>query len=807
MSILDRFWARKPKLADGTAEGELLHDFVEAIETVGWPIPKIETWPEGRVILEQEPEIRARVVVLASQVVARKSRGLSSDQCEVLSALIRRLLRSKLPLDESRLTALALDLGGRRALEWGLPRILVIGAIERHAGEHGLSPALRAAVQKLQRKYDGRWAPRDMRRRLQRLLEGRERVLTSDAWGERVDAGVRAMPEAARGRWRALLAHATGAAGKARPTETWLRQAAPLVEAIGPGEVCATVADWLDGWTPGPAKKGPPYLGDANTDVLRGLLWAAAPAGDVDFAARVGALAEACFRKLRGHGPRATRLGNGCLVALGLVGGNRGIAELSRLEGRVRYANTRAMIASTLERAAEAAGLTRDDLEEIGVPGYGLDAGGRRRLPVGDGEAEIAIEGDKVALRWHLNGRATKGAPKALREAAPGAIKEARRTARELQATLSGQAGRIERFYLSDRVVPAPDWRRRYLEHPLVGTLARRLVWTLDLAGESRPILCWDGAPRDFEGRDVGGELDAEARIGLWHPVRSAAGEVRAIREQLIEREITQPFKQAHREVYLLTDAERDTGTYSNRFAAHVIRQHQFQALCQQRGWKYQLQGAFDSFNVPERRLPAWRLTVEFWVEPVDEPITEAGIFQYLTTDQVRFLRHGQQLELAEVPELAFSEAMRDVDLFTSVGSVGNDPNWRDRGDHPDAWNDYWTSFAFGELNATAETRREVLEGLLPRLKIADCCRLKKRWLEVRGDLRTYRIHLRSGHVMMEPNQQYLCIVADRSRGVRQRLYLPFEGDSTLSLILSKAFLLAADRKIDDPSILSQINA
>ena len=35
---------------------------------------------------------------------------------------------------------------------------------------------------------------------------------------------------------------------------------------------------------------------------------------------------------------------------------------------------------------------------------------------------------------------------------------------------------------------------------------------------------------------------------------------------------------------------------------------------------------------------------------------------------------------------------------------------------------------------------------------------------------------------------------------------LPFEGDNTLSVILSKAFLLADDDKIKDRSILSQIN-
>jgi hypothetical protein len=58
----------------------------------------------------------------------------------------------------------------------------------------------------------------------------------------------------------------------------------------------------------------------------------------------------------------------------------------------------------------------------------------------------------------------------------------------------------------------------------------------------------------------------------------------------------------------------------------------------------------------------------------------------------------------------------------------------------------------------------------------------------------------------MEPNDQYLCIVPDRrSDRVVEKLFLPFEGDSRLSLILSKASLLAEDVKIQDPTIVGQI--
>ena len=38
-------------------------------------------------------------------------------------------------------------------------------------------------------------------------------------------------------------------------------------------------------------------------------------------------------------------------------------------------------------------------------------------------------------------------------------------------------------------------------------------------------------------------------------------------------------------------------------------------------------------------------------------------------------------------------------------------------------------------------------------------------------------------------------------------LFLPFEGDRTLSLIISKAFMLAEDTKIKDATILSQLRA
>jgi hypothetical protein len=162
-------------------------------------------------------------------------------------------------------------------------------------------------------------------------------------------------------------------------------------------------------------------------------------------------------------------------------------------------------------------------------------------------------------------------------------------------------------------------------------------------------------------------------------------------------------------------------------------------------------------------------------------------------------------MRLADVPPIVFSEAMRDVDLFVSVTSIGADYVWPDGApERQDRLGAYWQEAWNQPMSGSAETRRDALARLIPGLVIADRLDLTDRWLVVRGDLRTYRIHLVSGNILMEPADTYLCIVPNRG-GATEKLFLPFDDDPTLSVILSKAFMLARDTKITDRLITTQI--
>ncbi|NES27950.1 DUF4132 domain-containing protein [Micromonospora terminaliae] len=400
-----------------------------------------------------------------------------------------------------------------------------------------------------------------------------------------------------------------------------------------------------------------------------------------------------------------------------------------------------------------------------------------------------------------------KGVPVALKETHADELKQLRDGVKGINATLTAERQRVEALLSEARTWAYPDWVSRFLDHPITGTYGRRLIWETSTDGRDWSAgLPWEDGDEwtiaGLDGRPARGD-----RVRLWHPIRAGVDETLAWRERVLATGLTQPFKQAFREVYLLTPAEERTSSYSNRFAAHILRYRQANALMRARGWQAGYLGTWDGgYDSEATKLfggGAWRASFHHQLVDTDDP--RDYDVHYCSTDQVRFARQDgatwQPAPLADVPLLVFTEAMRDVDLFVGVTSIATDPQWADRGE--DRFRDYWHSTVVGALTPSAEVRRDALARLLPRMAIAGRVTLADRYLHVRGNLRGYRIHLGSGNIMMEPNDAYLCIVP--ARGGTGRLHLPFEDDPMLSTILSKAIMLAADDTITDPTVLRQL--
>lgn len=761
---------------------------------------------------------------------------------QVMNIALAALLKRKLPLDEADVLALVRLPTGLRTVSYSYPMAGIAAAAEAWAKEHPLSDELTEAITDRMlhlRRQSNEPECRRIGDRLQALLGPRKaRLEPGEAWSDAAINELQQCSAEKRAAWNQLLVHCQSL-GAGKPSQRWLKQVVGLVDAVGRGELKKCLLEWLP-LTDKPRTQLIPrttawetFANDklipAHVDLLRGLVRCAALDEDAELSRAVGRMAMSCYRKLPMVGPRLPALGNACIGALGSMPGRVALAQLAILQVKIKSNPAQKEIGKAFVAAAERESLARDEIEELVVPSYGLTAVGLREDDFGEYQAVLQVDGSCASLSWRKSGKQIKSVPAAVKEQHSSDLKELKADVKDLNAMLPVQRQRLDTLFLADRTWTAEIWRERYLDHPLIGTIARRLIWTVESDGQVQSG-CWhDG---DFRNRqDESIALPSNSVVRLWHPIGQPVDEVLAWREWLEGRGIVQPFKQAHREVYLLTEAERRTGTYSNRFAAHLLRQHQFNALCAARGWKNQLRLLVDADYPPASRLlPAWNLRAEYWIEGVGDDYAadtnQAGAFLRVTTDQVRFYQadaaqlrahaggggygaHRPEtapapMRLDQIPPLVFSEILRDVDLFVGVASVANDSTWSDGG--PNGRDStYWRSYSTSELSTTAQTRRTLLERLLPRLKIASRCVLDERYLIVRGDMKTYKIHLGSGNILMSPNDQYLCIVAKQSMTARESVMLPFEGDTTLTIILSKAFLLADDTKIKDETILQQL--
>lgn len=721
--------------------------------------------------------------------------------------LLPALSRRKLPLEVDDV-ALMLDLANRTGSGPGLlnGHKAAVAAAERLAPADWavLEPRLRLALQHLDLDQSEPSDRARLRSKLRRLMSGSpggrrtvdvSPVHSSDGWGPYAIRRLDSVTDDV-GAVSDLLAHAAAATSGPRPTKAWEKRMEEILAATPPAP--ALLDDLLDGvLTCVPAtvdRWGVQHrerVGPDNGDLVRGLIWAARLVDPPWLVPRLQAIAAELMEA-------DSKLPNACFAALGRIGRPEAVAALSQLQRATRNRGNLKQIASALGSAAETAGVSPSELLETVVPDGGLDAGSERRFRLGDVVATAAVhDGGRVTLTYEQGGKALAGPPKDTAARFPSEFAALKRDVSELRMLVATERARLEDLLVEDRTWDLGTWRARYLEHPVTGRLASGLLWRVTSGGRETTLL---GASVPTASRAT--------TVRPWHPVHAPAEEVKEWREYLMAHEVTQPFKQAFREIYVLTPAERRTRTYSNRFAAHVLDYQQAYALMKERQWATNYLGPYDGGYEGEakRDFPSWGLRASFLHEPVDTE-THAFRVEYCTTDQVRFTRlgdrSGELVPLAEVPAVVFSEAMRDVDLFVGVASIAADPTWADRG--ADRHYAYWEQVAFGELTPTAETRKNVLHRLLPKLKIADRARIVGNYLEVDGRLHTYKIHLGSANILMSPNDRYLCIVPERAvtpKGVR---FVPFEGDRILTVILSKAFLLAEDDRIKDESIRQQL--
>lgn len=244
----------------------------------------------------------------------------------------------------------------------------------------------------------------------------------------------------------------------------------------------------------------------------------------------------------------------------------------------------------------------------------------------------------------------------------------------------------------------------------------------------------------------------------------------------LFDKKIQQPFKQIFRELYLPTQDELQEKNISRRYAGHQVQPKQTAALLRSRGWKADYEEGLQKVY-HKQGFAAKIYAMADWYSPaeVEPPTLETVVFQDLKT--------FTNIDFDKINERIFSEVMRDLDLVVSVAHAG--------------------AVDAEASHSSIEMRAVLLKETMRLFKVTNV-EVAGSHAKIKGTLGEYSVHLGSA-VAHRVAGGYLSVLPVHSQH-RGRLFLPFIDDDPKSAeVISKVLLLARDKDIQDPTILTQI--
>lgn len=343
----------------------------------------------------------------------------------------------------------------------------------------------------------------------------------------------------------------------------------------------------------------------------------------------------------------------------------------------------------------------------------------------------------------------------------------------DMKKQLTDQYRRTRRMFeqaMEDGAEFTLEEMRQLWENPVVAPIVSKLVFK---SGDHLGL--FDGKIlTEPQGKAL--VENPEAKLVVAHPLHLfRSGNWHSFQKYLFDNKIAQPFRQVFRELYVKTREELGCFT-SLRYAGNQIQPKKAAACLKERRWVADIEAGLQKIYYQDN-IVATIYALADWFTPAE---IEAPTLEYVAFYD---RKTGQSLKIDDIPDVIFSEVMRDVDMAVSVAHAGGvDPE---------------TS------HSTVEMRAAILSFTLALLKLGNV-KVEGSHAFIDGKLANYSVHLGSG-VVHQLGGTMLNVLPVHSQH-RGRFFLPFlDEDPKTAEIISKVILFAEDSKLKDPTILSQI--
>ncbi|MHB9313834.1 DUF5724 domain-containing protein [Fusobacterium polymorphum] len=388
----------------------------------------------------------------------------------------------------------------------------------------------------------------------------------------------------------------------------------------------------------------------------------------------------------------------------------------------------------------------------------------------------VYIEIDKLgqsSIKYEKDGKALKSLPTKIKT--EKYIEEIKEVHKNLKEQYSRSRKMLEQS-MEDGVKFYAYEIQTLSANPVVAPLIRDLVFKVDDSlgyYEDNKLIGFDKKSKKVTLIE---NIDKDVLLTIAHPFDLFNSKQWPLYQQdILGREVKQVFKQVFRELYIKTKDELKMDR-SRRYAGHQIQPSKTVALLKTRRWVVDDYEGLQKVYYKENII-AKMYAMTDWYSPaeVESPTIEDIVFYDRKTFEL--------MTIEDVPNLIFSEVMRDIDLVVSVAHVGDvDPE---------------------ASQSTIEMRRAIVEFNAKLFKLKNVTFTESHAL-IKGTRAEYSIHLGSGVIHQKAGATIEVLpVHSQHRG---RIFLPFiDEDPKTSEIMAKVLLFAQDEKIKDIFILEQI--
>lgn len=246
--------------------------------------------------------------------------------------------------------------------------------------------------------------------------------------------------------------------------------------------------------------------------------------------------------------------------AMALNGSSQALLLVDQMARKYKSNQIKNAAKDALSDAAEALGISREELEDRIVPDFGFNTQMEQVLDYGSRTFTVRLN---LALEIEIydeSGKQLKSMPKPGKqddiEKASKAQEALKQLKKQLKLVVESQKLRLEQALSTARFWKTPQWTKLFVNNPIMHQFAIGLIWGIYEDGQLTITFRYmeDGSFNTVDEQEY--MLPADAMIGLVHPMEMSQQLLTAWKEQLTDYEITQPVEQLERPIYHVTQEE-----------------------------------------------------------------------------------------------------------------------------------------------------------------------------------------------------------------------------------------------------------